>query len=428
MTLAARATRAAGRLVAAGRARQGRLGRWVRLVRARRGPRVAPTDGIAFVDGHVLVVPDPSTSALSRRLVDRGVTEPDFTDVARLVTRPGDVVLDVGASMGYFTILFASWAGPAGRVVAHEPWPSALRYLALNVARNRLANVEIDASALTDVAGRASMSPPSFQLRPGAATEPGGIDVVAARFDDIAAARGLDRLDIVKMDIEGAEGRALAGMTGTLERLRPVLLLEVHPDYLPRYGDDVAGIGRRLDALGYERILVEPDADETQGHHLVAGPPERLAAAGLLPGGPRRAVLEPDAGSWQPAPRSPVEVRPGAAGAEIRPTTPDRSGFAVETAGSWVRPRTDGRGAVRASWPAWIAWDGDVDPGLEASAWVFEHEGRTLARRRSIRLRPGEGAWRVVIGPATTTVRLAIEVRGAGAVRVRRLALEQSIG
>ena len=81
--------------------------------------------------------PDPSKSQLSRRLMEHGVTERDFTDMARVMTRPGDVILDVGASIGYFTILFATWAGPQGRVLAHEPWPSARAYLLHNVERNR---------------------------------------------------------------------------------------------------------------------------------------------------------------------------------------------------------------------------------------------------------------------------------------------------
>jgi FkbM family methyltransferase len=242
------------------------------LTRLDRRGLVERRDASTWVQGVRLVVPDPNDSSVSRRLVEQGITEPAFTRAARSATRPGAVVLDVGASIGYFTCLFSRWAGPSGRVVAVEPWPSALRYLEANVRRNGFDTVRIVRGALFDVAGAGHVEPPGYRLTLGPGSEPEAIDVEAIRFDDVAEELLPGRLDIVKMDIEGAELRALSGMRDTLRRWRPTLLLEVHPGFLPLYGDTVVALGSFLDELGYERRIVEPGATEADGHHLVASP------------------------------------------------------------------------------------------------------------------------------------------------------------
>lgn len=421
----ARGVRSAVRGVARG---AGKAGTSV-LGRLRRpAPGIEPTDGIARVEGLELAVPDPSKSQLSRRLMEHGVTERDFTDMARVMTRPGDVILDVGASIGYFTILFATWAGPDGRVLAHEPWPSARAYLLHNVGRNRLANVSFDWRALADVDGIGHMSPPTYRLELGPSTDPAAMDVTAARFDAIVDESGVERLDIVKMDIEGAEGRALAGMLETFRRFRPVLLLEVHPDMLPLHGHDVAGIHRFLSDLGYAWLVVEPDADPGSGHHLVAGPPERLAAAGIVPDGERRLVLAPDPSAWAVAPGSPAELSRGPAGVEVRPTAPGKPGYVADGPSWWNRAPAAGLGAADPSAPIWVSWDGSVGPGATGQAWIFEYDGSRLDRRRAFPLPDATAEWRFLSGPSTTAVRLAIEVRGEGAIVIRRLAVEQKSG
>lgn len=392
-----------------------------------RGPRVAGTDGIAVIDGLELLVPDPSQSALSRRLIELGVTERDFTDIARMVTRPGDVILDVGASIGYFSILFSKWAGPSGRVYAFEPWPSARTYLLVNLARNRLNNVVLDPRALADVDGQGHIAPPTYRLVLGPSLDHAAIEVSAARFDSVAMASGLDRLDVVKMDIEGAEGRALAGMTETFRRFRPILLLEVHPDMLPIHGHDVAGIHRFLEELGYEWLVVEPNADMKLGHHLVAGPRERLMAAGILSSEGRAIALAPALTDWSVAPGSPAEIAHVDRGLQVRSTHSRQPGYVVDGPTWWQQAPAAGRGVVRPSCPIWLTWAGLVPAGMTARAWLFEYAGRSLERRRSLLLTDGPMEWRFFTGPTTSALRLGIEVRGNGTLTVRRLFVEQPV-
>jgi len=83
-----------------------------------------------------LVVPDADTSALSKRIITLGYTEPKFTAMVERVLAPGQVVADVGASMGYFTCLMAKSVGSTGRVIAFEPTPSTFAILETNARRS----------------------------------------------------------------------------------------------------------------------------------------------------------------------------------------------------------------------------------------------------------------------------------------------------
>lgn len=407
------------------RARGAALGRAVAAWRWGTVPKVNRTDGLALVEGLELLVPDPTRSSLSRRLVERGVTELDFTDMARTVTRPGDVVLDVGASIGYFSVLFSKWVGPTGKVRAYEPWPSARAYLLANLSRNRLRNVTLDSRALADVDGDGSISAPTYRLVLGPSSDPDAMAVTAARFDSIAEASGLDRLDIVKMDIEGAEGRALAGMMATLRRFRPVLLLEVHPEMLAIHGHDLAGIHRSLDDLDYTRMVVESDADPATGHHIVAGPLARLEAAGVLPLAPRQRVEMPGPDRWAVAPGSAATLEPSGDGFAVRATDPGKPGYVADGRTWWTRPPSPGTGTIRPSIPTWLTWDGALAAGIGAQAWVFEYAAGGLQRRRAFPLPDGPAEWRFLAGPTSRAIRLAIEVRGPGTLTWRRLTVDQ---
>jgi FkbM family methyltransferase len=174
-------------------------------------------------------------------LAIHGVYEPLTTDLVRAELRPGDVVLDIGANIGYYTLIFAKGVGPAGRVVAFEPEPGNFNLLEENVAANAYHNVTLARLAVSDRAGRARLyldadnagdcrMYDSHDHRPA-------VDVETVRLDDHLA--WLDRIDLIKMDIQGAEPAALRGMRGLLERHRRArLLVEFWPYGLRLFGAD----------------------------------------------------------------------------------------------------------------------------------------------------------------------------------------------
>jgi FkbM family methyltransferase len=162
--------------------------------------------------------------------------EPHVAQALRERLHGGDVVLDVGANIGILTMLAASLVGPAGRVIAVEPVARNRRLIARAAQASRFANVELIAAAASDRDGEIELRThpqTSNSAVPAAAGERlrdargANLRVCALALDTRLAA--LDRLDLVKVDVEGMEPRALRGLQRTLQRFRPALLSEFHP-------------------------------------------------------------------------------------------------------------------------------------------------------------------------------------------------------
>ncbi len=169
--------------------------------------------------------------------------------ISRLVPQ-GGIVFDVGAHAGQFTKLFARYVG-AGQVYAFEPGSYARAILRTVVALRRLSNVAIMPIALgSNTAavtltmprkasgafgfGLAHLGPPELRW-----DEVAEETVMQSTLDSVVAALALDRLDFIKVDIEGWELHLLRGAKETIRRFRPRLLIELAPDHLARAGDRV---------------------------------------------------------------------------------------------------------------------------------------------------------------------------------------------
>jgi FkbM family methyltransferase len=149
------------------------------------------------------------------------------------ITRPGDVVFDLGAHVGYLTLLAAKAAGEKGRVFAFEPSPLNLVFLGHHVRLNRLANVRLMPCAVGRTVGRRAFDTARGSGRGGlknggaAGAEP-MVEVVG--LDEMVHAGRLPRPDVIKMDIEGAEAEALRSAEWIFTNARPKLLLSTHGD------------------------------------------------------------------------------------------------------------------------------------------------------------------------------------------------------
>lgn len=150
--------------------------------------------------------------------------------------RSGDVVVDIGANIGLFTLPAAARVGAAGRVVAVEPIPRNRTLLARSVQASGFGQVRIVGAAASDRPGAVELRThptTSNSARPAASGERlrdaagAGLRVPAVVLDE--ALGELDRLDLVKVDVAGMEPRALHGFERTLRRFRPLLLTEFHP-------------------------------------------------------------------------------------------------------------------------------------------------------------------------------------------------------
>lgn len=165
-----------------------------------------------------------SRGKLARILL--GSYEPEQTRLFQQHVRPGDTVLDVGAHVGYYTVLSAILAGPSGAVWSFEPNPRNAGFLRRHAQINGLRHVHVEQAAVSDAEGTAR-----FDFGTGSGTghlaAEGPIEVRTLRLDDFCAANRITP-KAVKVDVEGAEAAVLEGAERTIERARPVIFLSTH--------------------------------------------------------------------------------------------------------------------------------------------------------------------------------------------------------
>jgi FkbM family methyltransferase len=151
------------------------------------------------------------------------------------IVRPGATVYDAGANVGLFSVRLARWAGAAGWLYAIEPNPLCVYFLRANLEHARVKNFTILPVALSSRSCTCSftINYGSSLIGVGAdsnvAGKPGHqIGVEGASLDTLIATFNLRTPDFIKLDVEGAEASAVAGMMETLERRRPSLMIELH--------------------------------------------------------------------------------------------------------------------------------------------------------------------------------------------------------
>lgn len=164
-------------------------------------------------------------------LLGEGLPFERFTAEARYISlhdyapREGDVVFDVGAGVGTATLLFSRLVGPTGRVIALEAHPGTYSWLDRLCQLNRLTNVVALQVAASAVVGELAMTDLDAHVgNTVLGDDAAGPKVPARPLDDIARGLGIDRVDFVKMNIEGAEQLAVAGMSEMIERTSRVCI------------------------------------------------------------------------------------------------------------------------------------------------------------------------------------------------------------
>ncbi len=155
------------------------------------------------------------------------------------VLQPGGVFVDIGAHMGFFSLLASALVGPTGQVLSIEAMPSTFAHLNANIRANRAHdNVVLHQGAAFDSARTlefsdfgivASSLNTAFSSRgqKGIITSVKKVDVVALPGDGIIARHGLASVDLIKIDAESSEKFVIAGLERTLAKHRPVIVMEV---------------------------------------------------------------------------------------------------------------------------------------------------------------------------------------------------------
>lgn len=205
--------------------------------------RLSPGD-VAYVsvDG-IDVALDTADQSVSAHIIQAGEWEPQVVQVLRRYLTAGSVFVDIGANVGWHSAVGSSVVGPSGRVYAIEPNPDNARLIAHTIQRNDLKNVELLPFALSEHTGFAAFrsaigsnggfawgNDPSF-------IDPAVTIVPTLRFDDLQIAR----VDVIKMDVEGAEPMVMRGAVEMIDRDHPVIIFEFSCDMTQR----VAGVAPR---------------------------------------------------------------------------------------------------------------------------------------------------------------------------------------
>jgi len=163
--------------------------------------------------------------------VSAGRYEPHVTAAVKELLYPGATFVDVGANIGYFAALGAHLVGPDGRVVAVEPMDKNLQLIYMTIWKNRFTQIEVMSCAASSSAQIVPMATTSASsngevLRADSQRKP-SLFAQTRRLDDLL--RDIDRIDLIKLDIEGHELPAWRGFSEGMARCRPLVLTEFHP-------------------------------------------------------------------------------------------------------------------------------------------------------------------------------------------------------
>lgn len=171
-----------------------------------------------------------------------GTYEPNLQEAAKHFIKPGMTVYDVGANIGYISLMAARLTAPDGRVFAFEALPANIQRLKQNITLNNLEKrVFVQQAAVVDTDGKVTF----YMHRSGAMGKAAGsagrdekyqqsIQVDGVALDDFVFQQDQPKPDLIKLDIEGGEGMALAGMSRILKEVRPVFLIELHGEQAAR--------------------------------------------------------------------------------------------------------------------------------------------------------------------------------------------------
>ncbi len=210
-----------------------------------------------------LHVHDARDRYVSRRIREEGIWEPYETELLLGMLQPGDVMVDVGANIGYFSVIAAAQVGEAGAVVAFEPDPRNCELLRRNVTHNGLAaRVEIVEAGLaaTDAPGDLYLSEDNFGDHQIFAADDTRDSVPVTLLHGASYLQSrVQRIDLLKVDTQGAEFAVMSGLMPLLAGLPapPRILIELTPLSLREYGASGRALVELLATLAQPMWIVD---------------------------------------------------------------------------------------------------------------------------------------------------------------------------
>jgi FkbM family methyltransferase len=246
---------------------------WVKEMRQAVVSRVArDQSAIRFATpyGFDLLLPSADQGTLIMAL-GKARLHPRVREILEASIRPGDIVVDGGSNVGFFSLLAGRLLDGRGQVISFEPDPSTFCLLRQNVQYNNLESiVRLEQKALTNSDGSFEFSVlPHEPMRSSLFANPGPtgktILVSGVCLDDYIEAHALQRVDIVKLDLEGAEPFALAGMAKSLLTAR-LVVFEINGPLLNQLGIKPLELVRRIAEQGSFKQISFVDEQENRAY------------------------------------------------------------------------------------------------------------------------------------------------------------------
>jgi len=218
---------------------------WERIVRWLAPPKSwLGVPDLGLIHDGTLFLAQPAVP-LGWNVVLFGSYEPELRDIFRTVLRPGAVAIDVGANVGWHTLLMAKLVGDGGRVLAVEANPSVRIRLRENLSINGFRHVDVAACALAEAERTLVFHAPAADdfdsgnghvVTTDTELHTNSISIQARPLDSFVSEAGIAPVDLIKIDVEGFEWPVLQGAEQTVARFRPHIVFEFDVAYAPRGG------------------------------------------------------------------------------------------------------------------------------------------------------------------------------------------------
>jgi len=212
-----------------------------------------------IIDGHKMFLDIHDTLNLS---TDK-IFEPFETKIVKKSIKKGDVVLDIGANIGYYSLIFAKLIGQQGKVFSFEPEPSNFKLLKKNVEINNYNNIILQNSAVSNNNGKIKLylsheQSGTHRIFPSTICSEDFVEVDMIRLDDYFENYLLkEKISFVKIDVEGAELGVLEGMRSILEANHKLqILIEFIPPNIREFGANPMDVLNLLENYNFKIYLL----------------------------------------------------------------------------------------------------------------------------------------------------------------------------
>jgi FkbM family methyltransferase len=235
---------------------------------------------------------DPKDVGIVTHLLADGVYEQRTTELFKSLLKPGMVVLDIGANFGYYGLIAAQFVGSTGKVYAIEPEPNNFRLLVCNIKLNSFSNLIPLQIAFSAEKGKVTLfldktNLGAHSIRQGNVIEDGGMVEIETTTLDNFVQRKMEyqRVDLISLDVQGAEGLVLEGADQTLRNNDVKILMEFWPYGLRNFGTDPRELIQKLYGYGFVITVVDEPGPSSTLLELVEtleNGPDKQAAVNLL--------------------------------------------------------------------------------------------------------------------------------------------------